>query len=40
MYLAEDPHFEENDFSLLQFWLCRNNAITCAETGEVEAGVE
>ena len=39
MYLAEDPHLEENDFSLLQFWLRRSKPSTCAETGEVEAGL-
>ena len=39
MYSAEDPHLEENDFSLLQFWLCRSKPSTCAETGEVEAGL-
>ena len=39
MYLAEDPHLEENDFSLLQFWLRRSKGGTCAETGEVEAGL-
>ena len=39
MYLAEDPHVEENDFSLLQFWLRRSKPSTCAETGEVEAGL-
>ncbi|CAN0247882.1 unnamed protein product [Ascophyllum nodosum] len=39
MYLAEDPHLEENDFSLLHFWLRRSKASTCAETGEVEAGL-
>ena len=39
MYLAEDPHLEENDFSLLQFWLRRSKLSTCAETGEVEAGL-
>ena len=40
MYLAEDPHLEENDFSLLQFWLrSRSEPSTCAETGEVEAGL-
>ena len=38
MYLAEDPHLEENDFSLFQFRLCRSKG-TCAETGEVEAGL-
>ena len=38
-YLAEDPHFEENDFSLLQFWLRRSKPSTCAETGKVEAGL-
>ena len=26
MYLAEDPHLEENDFSLLQFWLRRRRS--------------
>ena len=39
MYSAEYPHLEENDFSLLQFWLRRIKASTCAETGEVEAGL-
>ena len=39
LYLAEDPHLEENDFSLLQFWLRRSKPSTCAETGEVEAGL-
>ena len=39
MYLAEDLHLEENDFTLLQFWLRRSKASTCAETGEVEAGL-
>ena len=40
MYLAEDPHLEENDFSLLQVWLRRSKPSTCAETaGEVEAGL-
>ena len=39
MYLTEDPHFEENDFSLLHFWLRRSKASTCAETGEAEAGL-
>ena len=38
MYLAEDPHLEENDFSLLQFWLRTSKPSTCAETGEVEFG--
>ena len=39
MYLAEDPHLKENDFSLLQFWLRRSKPSTCTETGEVEAGL-
>ena len=39
VYLAEDPHLEGNDFSLLQFWLRRSKPSTCAETGEVEAGL-
>ena len=39
MYLAEDSHLEENDFSLLQFWLRRSKPSTCVETGEVEAGL-
>ena len=40
IYLAEDPHLEENDFSLLQFWLRWSKPNTCAETGEeVEAGL-
>ena len=38
-YLAEDPQLEENDFSLLQFWLRRSKPSTCDETGEVEAGL-
>ena len=38
-YLAEDPHLEEIDFSLLQFWLRRSKPSTCAETGKVEAGL-
>ena len=37
--LAEDPHLEENDFSLVQFWLRRSKPSTCAETGEVEVGL-
>ena len=37
--LAEDPHLEENDFSLVQFWLHRSKPSTCAETGEVEEGL-
>lgn len=39
MYLAEDPAQEEDDFSLLEFWLRRSKPRTCAETGEVEAGL-
>ena len=39
MYVAEDPTPEEDDFSLLDFWLRRSKATTCAETGEVEAGL-
>ena len=39
MYLAGDPYLEENDFSLLQFWLRRSKPSTCAETVEVEAGL-
>ena len=39
MYLAEDPHLEKNDFSLFEFWLRRSKASTCAEAGEVEAGL-
>ena len=39
MYVAEDSIPEEDDFSLLDFWLQRSKATTCAETGEVEAGL-
>ena len=39
MYVAEDSHPEEDDFSLLQFWERRSKASTCAETGEVEPGL-
>ena len=37
MYVAEDPTPEKDEFSLLDFWLRRSKATTCAETGEVEA---
>ena len=39
MYVAQDSHPEEDDFSLLQFWERRGKASTCAETGEVEPGL-
>eukprot|EP00904_Undaria_pinnatifida_P011822 jgi/Undpi1/7770/HiC_scaffold_23.g10243.m1 len=37
MYVAKDPTPEEDNSSLLEFWLRRSKATTCAETGEVEA---
>lgn len=39
MYLAEDPAPEEDDFSLLGFWMRRSKPRTCVETNEVEAGL-
>ena len=39
MYVAEDPTPEEDDFSLLDFWLQRSKATTCTEAGEDEAGL-
>ena len=39
MYLAEDTHPEEDDFSLLAFWRRRNKPSAYAETGAVEAGL-
>lgn len=37
MYLAEKVEPEEDDFSLLGFWLRKSSATTCEETGEVIA---
>ena len=39
MYVAEDSHPEEDDFSLLQFWERRGKASTYAETDEVKPGL-
>jgi hypothetical protein len=36
-YLAEKVEPEEDDFSLLEFWLRKSSPTTCAETGEVLA---
>ena len=39
MYLAEDAHPEEDNFSLLAYWRRRSKPSACAETGEVKAGL-
>ena len=39
MYLAEDPHSEEDGFSLLGFWKRRSKPSPCTESGEVQPGL-